>query len=83
MRQLAVTFTTRPVLRDQFGLRLPLPAEAGFTWSWVSQGAAPAPLSPASAPDVPSYGYSPQQLLEGWLDLIPNPAPPSSNGSQP
>ncbi len=81
MQQLAVTFTTRPVLRDQFGLRLPLPAEAGFTWSWVSQGAALAPLSPASAPDVPSYGYSPQQLLEGWLDLIPNP-PQQPNGSQ-
>ena len=81
MRQLAVTFTTRPVLRDQFGLRIPLPAEAGFTWSWVSQGSALEPLSPASAPDVPSYGYSPQQLREGWLDLIPNPAQPS-NGSQ-
>ena len=81
MQQLAVTFTTRPVLRDQFGLRLPLPAEAGFTWSWVSQGAALAPLFPASAPDVPSYGYSPQQLLDGWLDLIPNP-PQQSNGSQ-
>ena len=81
MRQLAVTFTSRPVLSDQFGLRIPLPAEAGFTWSWVSQGAAPAPLSPASAPDVPTYGYSPQQLLDGWLDLIPNPAQ-QSNGSQ-
>jgi hypothetical protein len=87
MQQLAVTFTTRPVLSDQFGLRIPLPAEAGFTWSWVSpsltqeQGAVPAPLSPASAPDVPTYGYSPQQLLEGWLDLIPNP-PQSPNGSQ-
>jgi hypothetical protein len=78
MQQLAVTFTTRPVLGDQFGLRLPLPAEAGFTWSWVSRGAAPAPLSPASAPDVPSYGYSPQRLLEGWLDLIPNPVPPAN-----
>jgi len=82
MQQLAVTFTTRPVLRDQFGLRIPLPAEAGFAWTWVSQGAAPAPLSPASAPDVPSYGYSPQKLLEGWLDLIPNPAQPA-DGSQP
>jgi hypothetical protein len=80
MQQLAVTFTTRPVLSGQFGLRIPLPAEAGFTWKWVSSGTAPAPLSPASAPDVPSYGYSPQQLLEGWLDLIPNPSSP--NGGQ-
>jgi hypothetical protein len=88
MQQLAVTFTTRPVLRDQFALRIPLPAEAGFTWSWLFQGTALEPLSPASAPDVPSYGYSPQRLVEGWLDLIPNPpappsAPTSPNGSQP
>lgn len=82
MQQLAVTFTTRSVLRDQYGLRVPLPAEAGFTWSWVSTGAAPMPLSLASAPDIPTYGYSPQQLLEGWLDLIPTPSPPPSDGSQ-
>jgi hypothetical protein len=81
MQQLAVTFTTRSVLRDQFGLRLPLPAEAGFSWAWVSHGGAPAELRPASAPDVPAYGYSPQQLLEGWLDLIPAP-PQSPDGSQ-
>jgi len=82
MQQLAVTFTTWPVLSDQLGLRIPLPAEAGFTWSWVSAGAAPAPLAPPPAPDVPSYGYSPQQLLEGWLDLIPNPPAPSDGSQQ-
>jgi hypothetical protein len=86
MQQLAVTFTVRPVLSDQLGLRIPLPAEAGFSWSWVSAGAAPAPLTPPPAPDVPSYGYSPQQLLEGWLDLIPlEPIPsavPPPDGSQ-
>jgi hypothetical protein len=79
MQQLAVTFTARPVLSDQLGLRLPLPAEVGFSWSWVAAGAAPSPLSPAAAPDVPAYGYSPQELLEGWLDLIPNPP---ADGSQ-
>jgi hypothetical protein len=82
MQRLAVSFTTRPVLSDQFGLRIPLPAEAGFTWSWVSRGAGPVPISPASAPDVPSYGYSPQRLLEGWLDLIPNQASPAPGGDQ-
>lgn len=80
IQQLAVTFTARPVLSNQLGLRLPLPAEAGFSWSWVAAGAAPAALTPLAAPDVPSYGYSPQQLLEGWLDLIPDP--PSTNRSQ-
>ena len=82
MQQLAVTFTARPVLSEQLGLRIPLPAEAGFSWSWVNADAAPAPLAPPPAPDVPSYGYSPQRLLEGWLDLIPDPVPPSTDGSQ-
>ncbi|HEX4832097.1 MAG TPA: hypothetical protein VH478_13520 [Trebonia sp.] len=81
MRELSVAFTTRPVLAGQPGLRLPLPAQAGFTWSWVAAGDAPAPLAPPPAPDVPSYGYSPQQLLEGWLDLIPD-SPQPSDGSQ-
>jgi hypothetical protein len=82
MRQLAVTFTTRPVLGGQLGPRIPLPTEAGFTWSWVAAGAAPAPLAPPPSPDVPAYGYSPQRLLEGWLDLIPNPVPPSDGSPQ-
>lgn len=78
MQQLAVTFTGRPVLSDQLGLRLPLSAEAGFSWSWVAADAGPTVLTLMAAPDVPSY--SPQQLLERWLDLIPDP--PSTNRSQ-
>jgi hypothetical protein len=75
-QQLAVTFTTRPLLRSQLGLRIPLPSMAGFAWAWVAPGEAPAPLAPQPSPDVPIYGYSPERLLEGWLDLIPNPASP-------
>ena len=78
MQQLAVTFVTRPVLSGQLGLRLPLPTETGFSWSWVAAGGAFTSLAPQSAPDVPAYGYSPQRLVEGWLDLIPNPNPNSS-----
>ena len=71
MQRLAVTFTTRPVLRDTLELRLPLPAEPGFSWAWVAAGQPPAPLQIAASPDTPIYGYGPQRLLEGWLDLIP------------
>ena len=77
-RQLAVTFTTRPVLRGGPDLHLPLPAMAGFGWSWVAPGQAPAQLDTQPSLDAPVYGYSPQRLLEGWLDLIPNPAPPDA-----
>jgi hypothetical protein len=75
-QQLAVTFTTRPVLGSPLGPRIPLPAIAGFGWSWVAPGQAPAQLAPPPSPDIPIYGYSPQRVLEGWLDLIPNPASP-------
>lgn len=71
MQRLAVTVTTRPVLRDTLELRLPLPAEPGFSWAWVAAGQPPAPLQVAASPDTPIYGYGPQRLLEGWLDLIP------------
>jgi hypothetical protein len=77
---LAVTFTARPVLRGQPSLSVPLPDLAGFGWSWVTPGTAPTPLSIPSSPDAPAYGYSPQRLLEGWLDLIPDTA--SSSESQ-
>jgi hypothetical protein len=81
MQQLAVAFTTRPVLSGRSGLRIPLPAITGFGWSWVAPGEAPSPLAPQSSPDVPAYGYSPQRLIEGWLDLIRNPAPPGGSPS--
>jgi hypothetical protein len=71
-----VTFTTRPVLRGQRARDLPLPVEAGFTWGWIAPGEAPDPFPAASAADVPVFGYSPQKLVEGWLDLEPDvPAP--------
>jgi hypothetical protein len=81
MQQLAVTFTTRPVLRDQLDMRLPLPVEVGFSWGWIAPGAAPQPLDLTSSPDVPIYGHGPQRLLEGWLDLIPN-APTQEGGGE-
>jgi hypothetical protein len=78
MQQLAVTFTARPVLSDQLGLRLS--AEAGCSWSWVAADAGPTVLTPLAAPDVPSYGYSPAAAARRGLDLIPDP--PSTNRSK-
>ncbi len=73
MQQLCVTFTTRPVLGDQFGLRLPLPVEPGYLWSWVGPGAAPVALPISGQPDTPVYGHGPQVLTDGWLMLSPDP----------
>ncbi|WP_331768101.1 hypothetical protein [Embleya sp. NBC_00896] len=80
MRQLALTFITRPVLKDPRGWTLPLPVEPGHEWSWQAPGAAAKALSGAS-PDEPFYGYSPQRLLEGRLDLTPTPIGDGTDGS--
>jgi len=74
MQQLGITFTTRPVLQDQLGLRLPLPTEPGYRWAWVAPGATPIPLPPTTQPETPVYGHGPQTLAEGWLLLEPDPA---------
>lgn len=74
MQRLAVIFTTRPVLGDQLGLRLPLPTEPGYRWSWVAFGDAPVLLDAAPQPGTPVYGHGPQTLQEGWLQLQPDPA---------
>lgn len=75
LADLSLTFTTRPVLARSGGLSLPLPAENGFSWSWIDPGKEPAALPTDTASDVAVWGYSPQQLIEGWLGLVPNPKP--------
>lgn len=73
LQQLEVTFTTRPVLADQLGLRLPLPPEPGYLWAWVAPGEAPVPLPATTQPETPVYGHGPQTLNEGWISLQPDP----------
>jgi hypothetical protein len=73
MSSLAVNFTTRPMLKMAQGLVVPLPAETGYAWSWITPGAAETtPLAPNEANETPIYGYSPQTVQEGWLELTPD-----------
>lgn len=75
---LEMTFLATPVLRPLAGLALPLPAESGYTWSWVEEapGAGGAPEWEVT-PDIGApagnalWQYTPQQLTEGWLRLNP------------
>ena len=71
MRGLALTFFANPVLQPQAGLLVPLPPETGYDWSWVSPTvpARPTVLRAQAADDVARYSYSPQTLLEGWVQL--------------
>ncbi|MEI9995228.1 MAG: hypothetical protein WDM91_11590 [Rhizomicrobium sp.] len=75
MSKLAATFFTAPVLSPASGLAVPLPQENGYDWSWIAPGAsAPISLSPDAVTENAVFGYSPQTVLEGWLDLTPDPA---------
>ena len=73
LQSLGITFTTRPVLSDELGLRLPLPAEPGYLWAWVAPGREPVPMPPTTQPESPVYGHGPQTLTDGWLLLQPDP----------
>lgn len=72
MNNLAVNFIARPMLNMAQGLVVPLPAESGYVWSWITPGAANTIALAANAvTETPAYGYSPQTLQEGWLELTP------------
>jgi hypothetical protein len=77
MRELAMTFSTHPILKRYDGLVVPLPSETGLVWTWVQPEGTSASISPLdsqAANDTPAFGYTPQKLVEGWLRL--EPAPP-------
>lgn len=69
--EMEVSFLTGPFLSDQGGLRLPVPEEAGHTWSWVTQqpGGAWAETHALSPPNPRAAFSAAQELREGWLIL--------------
>jgi len=76
---LELTFPARPLLRPGGGLAVPVPALAGYEWSWITEEAADPGLGPGWAVDPglepvtagAVWQYSPQTLTEGWLRLNP------------
>jgi hypothetical protein len=74
---LELTFPAGPLLRPDGGLAVPVPALAGYEWSWITEETAgPDPawavdpgVEPVTAGAV--WQYSPQTLTEGWLRLNP------------
>lgn len=79
MNALQMTFFTHPVLQQRQQLVVPLPDQSGYVWSWVMPGnQQEIALAPNAGNSNTAWGYTPQTLLEGWLDLSPdpNPAPP-------
>lgn len=73
LRKLSVTFVARPMLQMAQGLVVPLPKESGYVWSWITPGATTTtPLQAEAGNETPVYGYSPQTIQEGWLELNPD-----------
>jgi hypothetical protein len=71
LAEMEVSFLTAPFLSDQGALRLPVPEEPGYAWSWVTQepGGAWSQTSKLSPPNPRAAFSAPQELREGWLIL--------------
>jgi hypothetical protein len=74
---LELSFPVKPLLRAAGGLSVPLPAVAGYAWSWITEESTrlgtrwavdPEPRPPTAGA---LWQYSPQTLTEGWLRLNP------------
>lgn len=80
LNNLQMTFFTMPVLQMRNRFVVPLPAQTGYVWRWINPGNQPQiPLASKAANSDANWDYSPQTLLEGWLNLVPDPNPAPSN----
>lgn len=74
---LEMTFLTTPILSGNSQLQLPLPAEAGFQWSWIQDKLVDQKRRWQTRGDLVTampagmWTYTPQTILEGWLRLNP------------
>jgi hypothetical protein len=72
LKKLSVTFMTAPVLTDQEGIRLNLPKESGYSWSWLERPSAPVWVQNEQIQATDNtLKFTPQRLVGGWLKLTP------------
>lgn len=71
LRDMEVSFLTGPFLSDRGELRVDVPHEPGYAWSWVTQepGGAWAETDELFPPNPRAAFSAPQELREGWLIL--------------
>ncbi len=72
LKKLSVTFMTAPVLTDHDGIRLNLPQESGYSWSWLERPSAPVWVQTEQIQATENtLKFTPQRLVGGWLKLTP------------
>ncbi len=80
-RSLAVAFLTAPVLLAGDAFPVPIPAEPGYDWSWLTKTPSAWTHGPVNPPPLAASGtFVSNQIVEGWLTLVPKPtavAPPT------
>ncbi|MDX2030917.1 MAG: hypothetical protein SF339_09630 [Blastocatellia bacterium] len=70
LRAMEITFLTAPILADANAIRLPLPDEPGYAWSWLqAENGTWAETSTIEKIDAAAAFASRQELKEGWLKL--------------
>lgn len=69
LQAIEVFFLATPIVTDVGAINVPLPAEAGYQWSWASTGGAGA----IGKVKVEVTFSAAQEIREGWLKLGPAP----------
>jgi hypothetical protein len=70
LSKLEITFASRPILTEEGKIKLPLRAEQGYQWSWLSKnGDLWTENSDIEKMDTLAHFHRQQNLLEGYLKL--------------
>lgn len=70
LRRIEVTFMTAPIVTEKDKIKLPLPSEPGFVWSWLAKENGVWHTSTEVEPVSTVASFAGTQVLkEGWLKL--------------
>ena len=81
LQDIEITFLSTPILTDVGKINLPLPAEAGYQWSWLQQGGQKAWTEVSSRGIVQKDVFAGFQsdadvwnvlIVRGWIAIDPN-----------
>jgi len=75
MNRLMAYFMANPVLVGPQQVQIPVPVEAGRHWSWVEPAQPATTLATNVVGDRARFGYSPQRIVDGWLELKTGDSP--------